>query len=142
MVPELRLEDLVDEPPAPAAPVNPEPQPVPVPAPGPAVAPVMTSPAEPEAAATRPEPPPARPAADPPRSPTVADVIARQEQPEPPVPPRIVTREGQFAGRKYRMFQDGSLEIDTEQSTIRFGSLDEFRAFVAQSTKRQPAPPA
>lgn len=42
-----------------------------------------------------------------------------------------LVREGTFAGRSYRMYEDGSLEIDTDQSTIRFDSLDEFRSFVS-----------
>lgn len=37
---------------------------------------------------------------------------------------------GEIAGRKYRLFADGSLEIDTNQSTIRFDSMDEFRQFI------------
>lgn len=73
------------------------------------------------------------------RAPTVEEYLGRSEPaPEADIveAPRTVVREGQFAGRRYRMFEDGSLEIDTEQSTIKFASLDDFRAFVsAASTK-------
>jgi hypothetical protein len=137
-----------------APPPAPEPVPVPMPAPAPPAAPFV---ARVEAPAPTPEPEPAvaaatgseeasglapepEPMAETPRPPTVAEILARGGE-EPPAPaepaPRIV-REGQFAGRRYRMFENGSLEIDTDQSTIRFGSLDEFRAFVAAASKKQP----
>jgi hypothetical protein len=71
------------------------------------------------------------------RAPTVAEYMERgADAIEAEEPPRRVIREGQFAGRRYRMFDNGSLEIDTEQSTIRFATLDEFRAFVAAASKR------
>ncbi len=73
------------------------------------------------------------------RAPTVAEYLAHPEHhdtQEPNEIPRAVMREGQFAGRRYRMFEDGSLEIDTEQSTIKFDSLDEFRSFVSSANKK------
>jgi hypothetical protein len=118
-----------DAPPAPSA--EPEPEPEPEPA--------EPTPAEAERA--EPQLPPAtfQPAPlDPPRVPTVAELLERppEEAAEEPSPHGRIVREGQFAGRRYRMFEDGSLEIDTDQSTIRFGSLDEFRAFVAAASKK------
>jgi hypothetical protein len=94
-----------------------------------AEAPSINLPAAPQL--TMPQPAPTR-------VPTVAELLQRdlinQEADAEPMP-RIV-REGQFAGRRYRMFENGSLEIDTEQSTIRFASLDEFRAFVASASRK------
>lgn len=70
------------------------------------------------------------------RAPTVDEYFEQEkagEMAEEPSSP--LAREGTFAGRSYRMYEDGSLEIDTEQSTIRFNSLDEFRAFVSAAAK-------
>ncbi len=71
------------------------------------------------------------------RAPTIAELLERDlanwEPPAEPVRPQLV-REGQFAGRTYRTYDDGSLEIDTDQSTLRFDSLDEFRAFIGNPT--------
>lgn len=71
------------------------------------------------------------------RAPTIAELLAQDlaaaEAAPPEKPKPRVVREGQFAGRSYRTFEDGSLEIDTEQSTLRFDSLEEFRAFVSNS---------
>lgn len=101
---------------------------------------VMSRPDEsaPMAPAATPEPGIAAPreGAQTSKAPTIAELLERDlvswnalaEKPKP----RIV-REGQFAGRTYRTFDDGSLEIDTEESTLRFDSLDEFRNFVSQS---------
>jgi hypothetical protein len=73
------------------------------------------------------------------RAPTVGEYMERGgEAIEADEPPRRVIREGQFASRRYRMFDNGSLEIDTEQSTIRFATLEEFRAFVAAASRRGP----
>ena len=71
------------------------------------------------------------------QAPTIAELLERDlanwaEATEKPRP-RVV-KEGHFAGRAYRTFEDGSLEIDTEQSTLRFDSLEEFRNFVSNST--------
>jgi hypothetical protein len=77
-----------------------------------------------------PEPVP-QPAASMRRAPTVDEFIVRGENSQP-ASPRLA-REGVFAGRNYRMYEDGSLEIDTDQSTIRFDSLDEFRSFVSSA---------
>ncbi|MES2906877.1 MAG: hypothetical protein V4691_07625 [Pseudomonadota bacterium] len=66
------------------------------------------------------------------RAPTVDEYLEQDHsQDEDQQPSAALAREGTFAGRSYRMYDDGSLEIDTEQSTIRFESLDEFRAFVS-----------
>jgi hypothetical protein len=64
------------------------------------------------------------------RAPTVNEFLVRENMDEQQSPSSKLTREGTFAGRSYRMYEDGSLEIDTDQSTIRFDSLDEFRQFV------------
>ncbi len=69
------------------------------------------------------------------RAPTIGEYQSTggsQEQREQS--PRLA-REGTFAGRNYRMYEDGSLEIDTDQSTIRFDSLEEFRSFVSTAAK-------
>lgn len=118
--------------------------------PDPIVAPELIIPSDPAEAEDKTEAAPAPaptslppapqlpPSAIPTRAPTVAELLQRDpsdaEADAPPI--ARVTREGQFAGRRYRMFGDGSLEIDTEQSTIRFSSLDEFRAFVASASKK------
>lgn len=71
------------------------------------------------------------------RAPTVEQFVAQEpaaQEQEAALPGKVV-REGQFAGRRYRMFENGSLEIDTDQSTLRFDSLDEFRSFVAGGTR-------
>lgn len=133
------------------APAAPEPAPLIAPEPVIAIAQTLvTIPAptvEPEA--PQPEVEPVRPMAEPPsvaantaigRAPTVAEFMERgADAIEAEEAPRRVIREGQFAGRRYRMFDNGSLEIDTEQSTIRFATLDEFRAFVAAASKRGPS---
>jgi hypothetical protein len=155
-IPELTLPEPVAPPPAPAfasievAGPDPEPAPEPMPAPAPEPAPmVVVSPPAPTAEASPPAEPAPAPSvvAAPPepepepkpepemRAPTVAEFIARGSEPDPTPAPRVV-REGQFAGRRYRMFEDGSLEIDTEQSTIQFSSLEEFRTFVASAGRR------
>ena len=71
------------------------------------------------------------------RAPTIAELLERDlanwEPSAEPVRPQLV-REGVFAGRTYRTYDDGSLEIDTDQSTLRFDSLDEFRAFIGNPT--------
>jgi len=71
------------------------------------------------------------------RAPTVEQFVAQEpsaQEPDAALPGKVV-REGQFAGRRYRMFENGSLEIDTDQSTLRFDSLDEFRSFVAGGSR-------
>jgi hypothetical protein len=71
------------------------------------------------------------------RAPTVEQFVAQEpaaQEQEAALPGKVV-REGQFAGRRYRMFENGSLEIDTDQSTLRFDSLDEFRSFVAGGSR-------
>lgn len=114
----------------PAAPSMPAPPPRAEP-PLPPIAPAFSAPP-----AAAPPAPPTRemPAAE--KAPTIAELLERDlanwEPPAEKPKPRLV-REGQFAGRNYRTFDDGSLEIDTEQSTLRFDSLEEFRAFVGSS---------
>ncbi len=110
-----------------AVPVEPAPEPTPEPAPEPIIPPLPAVDAHAFG----------MPSSERPRPPTVAEYVAADEAAltEPAVPARQVVREGQFAGRRYRMFEDGSLEIDTDQSTLRFDSLDEFRAFVATGSK-------
>ncbi len=73
-----------------------------------------------------------------------AELMAQNEAAIEPAAPAIGTvttpsteiavKEGEIAGRKYRLFADGSLEIDTNQSTIRFDSMDEFRQFIQNPT--------
>lgn len=70
------------------------------------------------------------------RAPTVDEYLAQGKQADEPPQVSAPVREGSFAGRRYRMFGDGSLEIDTDQSTIRFASLEEFRTFVSAAGKR------
>lgn len=131
---------LEPEPPAP------EPEP-PAAEPSP-VAPAATAPPpppEPEPPLPQDEPPetelPHTDEADARRAPTIAELLERDidHEPQEPEPSARIVREGQFAGRRYRMFENGSLEIDTDQSTIRFGSLDEFRAFVSAAARKTPA---
>lgn len=122
--------------PPPPEPAPSTPAPVP-PAISPVAPPLMAAPAEPPS-----QPPPASIMAQaeptPSRVPTIAELLERdlerwnEAAPVEKPKPRLV-REGQFAGRTYRTYEDGSLEIDTEQSTLRFDSLDEFRTFVASS---------
>jgi hypothetical protein len=69
------------------------------------------------------------------RAPTVDEYLEKGSKDEQPVASARLAREGTFAGRSYRMYEDGSLEIDTDQSTIRFDSLEEFRAFVSSAAK-------
>ena len=72
------------------------------------------------------------------RVPTVDEYLSHGQQTDSvPQNTAPLVREGNFAGRRYRMFDDGSLEIDTDQSTIRFASLEEFRAFVSAAGKRE-----
>lgn len=125
---------------APAPPAPPKAMPAMTPPPlslqtmAPPAPPPQPEPAAPVSADVPPEAPP-NPAA---RAPTIAELLERDlanwEPPEEPVRPRLV-REGQFAGRTYRTYDDGSLEIDTDQSTLRFDSLEEFRAFVGNPTQ-------
>ena len=123
--------------------LDPEPVPAPVVAEPPADdAPFHFAEADTEAGYTEPavetaatEAPAPAPTEERQRPPTVEEFIAQDSEAEPPVVPRKVVREGQFAGRRYRMFEDGSLEIDTDQSTLRFDSLEEFRTFVATSSR-------
>jgi hypothetical protein len=67
------------------------------------------------------------------RAPTVDEFLIKGDAQEHQNPSSRLAREGTFAGRSYRMYEDGSLEIDTDQSTIRFDSLDEFRKFVSSA---------
>lgn len=69
------------------------------------------------------------------RAPTVDEYLLKAHTSEEPPSSSRLAREGTFAGRHYRMYEDGSLEIDTDQSTIRFDSLEEFRAFVSSAGK-------
>lgn len=70
------------------------------------------------------------------RAPTVDEYLGQERRHDTPkVNSSPLTREGTFAGRSYRMYENGSLEIDTDQSTIRFDSLDEFRSFVSSVSK-------
>jgi hypothetical protein len=49
---------------------------------------------------------------------------------EPEAPPQIV---GRYAagGAKYAIFSDGTIEAETDQGGYRFGSMDEFKAYLA-----------
>jgi len=49
---------------------------------------------------------------------------------EPEAPPAIV---GRYAagGAKYLIFADGTIEAETEDGGYRFGSMDEFKAYLA-----------
>jgi hypothetical protein len=68
------------------------------------------------------------------RAPTVDEYLEKGSDDGQPPSARLA-REGTFAGRSYRMYEDGSLEVDTDQSTIRFDSLEEFRGFVSSAAK-------
>ncbi len=69
------------------------------------------------------------------RAPTVDEFLGQEKRRDEPEQDAVLMREGTFAGRNYRMYEDGSLEIDTDQSTIRFESLDEFRSFISNVSK-------
>ena len=71
------------------------------------------------------------------RAPTVDEFLGQEKRRDEPEQNGVLMREGTFAGRNYRMYEDGSLEIDTDQSTIRFDSLDEFRSFVSNVSKTE-----
>jgi hypothetical protein len=69
------------------------------------------------------------------RAPTVDEYLEKGNEDGQQDASMRLAREGTFAGRNYRMYEDGSLEVDTDQSTIRFDSLEEFRSFVSSAAK-------
>ncbi len=49
---------------------------------------------------------------------------------EPPAPPTLVGRYS-AGGANYSIFSDGSIEAETDQGAFKFGSMSEFKAFIA-----------
>ncbi|MGA2794084.1 MAG: hypothetical protein ABSE69_11205 [Roseiarcus sp.] len=49
---------------------------------------------------------------------------------EPPAPPTLVGRYS-AGGANYSIFSDGSIEAETDQGAFKFGSMNEFKAFIA-----------
>jgi hypothetical protein len=49
---------------------------------------------------------------------------------EPPTPPTLVGRYS-AGGANYSIFSDGSIEAETDQGAFKFGSMSEFKAFIA-----------
>lgn len=49
---------------------------------------------------------------------------------EPPPPPTLVGRYS-AGGANYSIFSDGSIEAQTDQGAFKFGSMSEFKAFIA-----------
>ena len=49
---------------------------------------------------------------------------------EPPAPPTLVGRYS-AGGANYSIFSDGSIEAETDQGAFKFGSMSDFKAFIA-----------
>jgi hypothetical protein len=71
-------------------------------------------------------------------APAVISPVAPPSMPPAPVPPAETGFDGRIARRyesqgvRYSLYEDGSIEAETETGTFRFGSLVELRAFLDQ----------
>ncbi len=53
-----------------------------------------------------------------------------QASPEPAGPPALIGRYS-AGGANYSIFSDGSIEAETDQGAFKFGSMSEFKAYIA-----------
>jgi hypothetical protein len=98
-------------------------------------------PATPSVSSAMPIPPAPGVAPEPETAPSVAAEPAAAPAQEPPEPDKVVGTY-QAGGSSYVMFADGSIRAQTPSGEHRFGSMDEFKAFMLTSAMRpRPAEP-
>jgi hypothetical protein len=123
-----------------------EASPAPHPAPPPVAAPAPAPASGPQPAPHRPAPP-AQVAAPDSSAPPPAARPNAGESPQPPVAtaqnPDAIVGSYRAGGCSYVMYADGSIRAETPSGEHRFGSMDEFKAFMLTSAvrSRPPEPP-
>ncbi len=65
-----------------------------------------------------------------PREDAPSEPVAETSAPAPAAEPEVVARYN-AAGGKYVLFSTGEIEAETPEGAMRFGSMEEFKAFVA-----------